>query len=1075
MAKEVLFNIRVDAKFTAIVQLEKQLVGLIKRRKQLIKLSKTENGITARQQKELTALNITISQQTKEKNKLTKEIQKGSTARQKELSQLDKEIRLSRRLQKELKNVILTKGATSKEARRLSKRLQTLNSRMNKVNVAAKKMGTGVSSARGRFGGLTASLGKAAIAASGAVGGILALVGVVTGAISIIRNFQQENANLASILSSATKPELDALSESAKQLGASTAFSATEVVQLQTEFAKLGFSAKQIEAAQAATLSLAAAVGTDLANAATVAGATLGGFGLEARDTQRVTDVMAKSFSISALDIGKFQESMKTAAPAARAVGIELEETTALLGTLAKAGISGSKAGTSLATSFINLNSKGLNLQQGLDKVNNSSNKLQTAVDLVGKEAAKAFLVLAEGTETTAEFTESLLDSAGAAEAMAKIQLDTLNGSIKILNSSWEGLILSMEDGSGVMANISKVVLQDLSKGLGILSGENKKAKKEFSLFGIVLTAIKTSFKILAGGVKIFLAPLKVLFDLIGGIGRFAGRIFTKLGNSILEFANKFEFLGNIISFISDKFKPLLEAIKSVSNEVASFTEIINNLPEIVDIIVEEIIESFGRIVDVAKGIAIIFENLFKIPPDLEQMKRGLAVATFAIANAFDDITGDIADRVGDLFKEKGGIFNSILDDINNLGDKAGEELGDSIAKGISKGLIEQQSKIISDLQKSITEATTEQEIIVLKAKLEFEKDELKRLQELGQEIELINARSTGDLINALRLEKKKEGDLAREKANEEHNQKLKEADLARRKEFEEHNQELKTTAGIFIEENAKLLKDSALKVSQEISDTVFDQQKQANERRKQFEIGQLTITDQRERDVLQSRLDSGLISQAEFESNRLALEQRTAEERTRIEREAFERKKDIDTAQAIINGALAITQSLANTALPFPASLVGPIAIAASTALQVATIRSQKFGGGGVSKSGGLLQGRSHQQGGIPAIVGGSTPIEMEGGEAVINKNATRKHLSLLSAINQDGGGVPLMARGGLTVPKIKYQGGGVTAIDPIDLRNIVQEVTAGVVTTIRVENVATETVGTALEVQNLQSGLSN
>lgn len=57
--------------------------------------------------------------------------------------------------------------------------------------------------------------------------------------------------------------------------------------------------------------------------------------------------------------------------------------------------------------------------------------------------------------------------------------------------------------------------------------------------------------------------------------------------------------------------------------------------------------------------------------------------------------------------------------------------------------------------------------------------------------------------------------------------------------------------------------------------------------------------------------------------------------------------------------------------------------------------------------KKGGLLQGKSHKQGGIKAIITDSKqPVELEGGETVINKEASKKHCKLLSRINQSAGG---------------------------------------------------------------------
>ena len=163
----------------------------------------------------------------------------------------------------------------------------------------------------------------------------------IKNAFNIIKDFEQAQANLKAI-TKGTDDEMKKMAASAKRLGASTIFTAKQVSQLQVEFAKLGFSTQEILNATEATLDLAAATGVDLAEAAVVAGNTVRSFGLDTLETQRVVDVMAKSFSSSALDMSKFQEAMKLVAPAARATGRSIEETTALLGVMADNGISGS-------------------------------------------------------------------------------------------------------------------------------------------------------------------------------------------------------------------------------------------------------------------------------------------------------------------------------------------------------------------------------------------------------------------------------------------------------------------------------------------------------------------------------------------------------------------------------------------------------------------------------------------------------------------------------------------------------------------------------------------------------------
>ena len=372
----------------------------------------------------------------------------------------DKQSKRLNELRKQYKNLIFEQKKETAETRKLRKQIQGLDRDLKKVDASAGQFQRSVGNYGKAFGGLK-NLASSALPIAGVAG----VISVMKNGLKVIMDFEKANSSLKAI-TGATDEEMNKLKETAKQLGSTTAFTASQVVELQTEFAKLGFTTKQIDNATESTLDLALASGTTLAESASVVGNTLGGLGLSAIETQRVVDVMAKSFTSSALDMEKFKESMKLVAPASRAVGKSVEETTALLGTLANAGISGSNAGTALRASFIQLNKAGLTLEQGLEKVAKSEDKLATATDLVGKNASTAFLVLAEGTDTTRELEEAMYDATGTAQDMAETMADNLAGDIDILKSSWEGFILSLDGSESVIGNVMRSLTQGLTKAL---------------------------------------------------------------------------------------------------------------------------------------------------------------------------------------------------------------------------------------------------------------------------------------------------------------------------------------------------------------------------------------------------------------------------------------------------------------------------------------------------------------------------------------------------------------------------------------------------------------------------------
>ena len=223
------------------------------------------------------------------------------------------------------------------------------------------------------------------------------LVAGIGGLISKSAQYEKALSGLKAV-TGATTEDIAKMSQQAKDLGSSTAFTASQVVSLQTELAKLGFKTDDIQNSTASILDLAAALEVDLGEAAEFAGSLVRSFGLTTLDTQRIVDVMALSTSSSALNFESLRESLKLVAPVAKAVNVPVEKTTALLAVLADRGLKGSIAGTGLAKTFIMLSKQGMTLEQGLDKLKASGGDLNTAIDMVGVVAAKTFLTLAGGS-----------------------------------------------------------------------------------------------------------------------------------------------------------------------------------------------------------------------------------------------------------------------------------------------------------------------------------------------------------------------------------------------------------------------------------------------------------------------------------------------------------------------------------------------------------------------------------------------------------------------------------------------------------------------------------------------------
>ena len=333
-----------------------------------------------------------------------------------------------------------------------------------------------------KMGGFGKSANKLGRTVAGMFGAFSAAY-VIRDAFNTIKDFEQANADLASVLGT-TRSGVSALTADAERLGASTAFTATEVAQLQKEFAKLGFSQAQILDTTEATLNLAAATGTDLARAAEVAGSTVNAFGLKASETGHITDVMAKSFSSTALDMEAFAETMKLAGPIAKNTGVSLEQATSAAGALANAGIKGSLAGTALKNIFSELIKDGKPLEESLrdikaqlDGASTDAEKLAIAEGLVGERSKAALLILTDQIDTLDTLTTSFSNADGAAKDMADTQLDTLGGSLKILSSAWDGFILSLNSGEGEISKFFKGAVDLVTNFISKMALANKSVR----------------------------------------------------------------------------------------------------------------------------------------------------------------------------------------------------------------------------------------------------------------------------------------------------------------------------------------------------------------------------------------------------------------------------------------------------------------------------------------------------------------------------------------------------------------------------------------------------------------------
>ena len=364
--------------------------------------------------------------------------------------------------------------------------------------------------------------------------------------------------------------ELALLTDQALELGSKTRYSASEIAGLQIELAKLGFDPTQIKQMTEHIQNFATAVGTDLSSAASLAGATLRMFGLDASESQRVADVLSKSCSASALSFEYLNSGMSTIGPVANSFGLSLEDVTGLLGVLANAGFDASSAATAGRNIILNLADANGKLAQALGRPVKSGTELMDALkvlrdreidlgealELTDKRSVAAFNTLLDGSESGKELIATLQDCNGAAKEMSDTMSDNLEGDLAGLNSAWEGLMLSLGGGQSVFRN----VVQWLTSLIGTIN-ENCKAIAEWAtdfynnsaiVRGILQTLVlgfKNTFNSLVFIVKNAMNNIKAFFVILSKVltGDFEGAVkawkdaLTKNVKNTKEFASQFK------------------------------------------------------------------------------------------------------------------------------------------------------------------------------------------------------------------------------------------------------------------------------------------------------------------------------------------------------------------------------------------------------------------------------------------------------------------------------------------------------------------------------------------------------
>lgn len=290
-------------------------------------------------------------------------------------------------------------------------------------------------------------------------------------------SFEAGMSEVAAI-SGAAGSELAALTEKAKEMGATTKFSATESAEAFKYMAMAGWDSGRMLDGISGVMELAAASGEELGSVSDIVTDALSAFGMQAAEAAHFSDILAMASSRSNTNVAMMGETFKYAAPVAGALGYSAEDTAIAIGMMANSGIKASQAGTALrriltaTTGGVELTGKafagaGQSTGKFVIETRNADGSMRKLNDIIGdmrtgfsrlsesERAANAEAIagkvgmsglLAIMNETDANYkklTDSIYNCEGATAKMAGTMQDNLKGKIVILQSALEGLGIS--------------------------------------------------------------------------------------------------------------------------------------------------------------------------------------------------------------------------------------------------------------------------------------------------------------------------------------------------------------------------------------------------------------------------------------------------------------------------------------------------------------------------------------------------------------------------------------------------------------------------------------------------------
>ena len=440
-----------------------------------------------------------------------------------------------------------------RESRELAQQLEALHTRQAEVASGAQTFGDQAANAIETVG--------QAVAAAGIANAFGEIKDGFLQAVNVSRDFSASMSNVEA-LSGASASEIAALNAQAKELGATTQFTAKQSADAMGYMAMAGWNPEQMMSGMDGVLSAAAASGEDLAMVSDIVTDSMSAFQMGAEETGHFSDVLAAAAANANTSIGIMGETFKGSASVAGALGYSIEDVAVATGLMANVGVKGSIANTALRNTFngllggVTLTGKAfgeyeytaikangsmkslgdtINELRGYFEQMTESERVLNAQEIAGERGYNGLLgVLMASEESYENLTEKINNCEGAASRMAKIKMDNLHGDILLAESAWEGLQIAVGERATPAMRMFYQVQADVLSGMSeLVDAHPALAQGLMTTTGLTL-GLTTAVTGLSAAVKVykaldlaslFMGPAGLALKIGAGVAAAAGGV----------------------------------------------------------------------------------------------------------------------------------------------------------------------------------------------------------------------------------------------------------------------------------------------------------------------------------------------------------------------------------------------------------------------------------------------------------------------------------------------------------------------------------------------------------------------